>query len=68
MPDYGKIRKERKADIEQGSLVSAFFLGTKDDLINNLKNDRTKYSVVALSTCSTKQVDDRTVVLAMYQR
>lgn len=41
---------------------------TQDDLINNLKNNGTNYSVVALSTCSTKQVDDRTVVLAMYQR
>lgn len=58
-----KINKERYL-----SYIKTKSTWAQEDLMQTLKNDGTKYSVVALSTCSTKQVDDRTVVLAMYQK
>ena len=50
------------------SYIKTKSIWTQEDLMQTLENDGTKYSIVALSTCSIKQVDDRTVVLAMYQK
>lgn len=62
-PSEYKINKETFL-----SYIKTKSIWTQEDLIQTLENDGTKYSIVALSTCSTKQVDDRTVVLAMYQK
>ena len=43
-------------------------LWIQDDQIQKLKMQSNQYSVVAFSTCSTDQVDERTVVLALYQK
>lgn len=62
-PSEYKINKETFL-----SYIKTKSIWTQEDLIQTLENDGTKYSIVALSTGSTKQVDDRTVVLAMYQK
>ena len=40
----------------------------QNDKIEILNSQSGNYSVLALGTCSTDQVDDRTVVLAMYKK
>ena len=40
----------------------------QSDKIEILNSQSGNYSVLALGTCSTDQVDDRTVVLAMYKK
>ena len=62
-PSEYKINKETFL-----SYIKTKSIWTQEDLMQTLENDGTKYSIVALSTCSIKQVDDRTVVLAMYQK
>lgn len=62
-PSEYKINKETFL-----SYIKTKSIWTQEDLMQTLENDGTKYSIVALSTCSTKQVDDRIVVLAMYQK
>lgn len=41
---------------------------TQDDKIQTLRSKGSNYSVLALGTCSSDQVDDRIVVLAMYKK
>lgn len=41
---------------------------TQDDKMKLLTSQGKDYSVVALGTCSTDQVDNRTIVLAMYKK
>lgn len=63
--DPSRYRDNKQAFL---NYIRSKAIWAQDDEIQNLRSPNSKYSVLALGTCSTQQVDDRTVVLAMYQR
>lgn len=63
--DPSKYKNNRQQFLNYVKMKANWMQNDKIEILNSQSGN---YSVLALGTCSTDQVDDRTVVLAMYKK